>query len=130
MKGDNLVDCSEFASEVQKATGYKFGPNASNASGQLKELQKNGVWGTRIKDVKVGDQVFFGDKDKEGNIKINHTGIVVAIHSDGTFDVTHATRNKNKKTKVVGKSLQRTTTDKSGNMIQFARFFAWARRKK
>jgi RHS repeat-associated protein len=86
-KTDNFVDCSEFAAEIQVATGYTNG--GTKASVQAKKFQETGEYSTSLKDVKLGDQLFF--KMSGG---INHTGIVTEIDSDGNIYVTHATVNK------------------------------------
>ncbi len=88
-KDDKQVDCSEFAFEVQSATGYTNG--GTKADVQAENFKKTGEYSTDIKDVKLGDQVFF----KVGK-NINHTGIVSEIDADGGIYVTHATLNKNK----------------------------------
>ncbi|MBU0486848.1 MAG: hypothetical protein KKA07_00835, partial [Bacteroidetes bacterium] len=86
---DGIVDCSEFAAEVQEATGYTTG--GTNAKAQAENFKKTGEWSDKVKDIQLGDQVFFS----KGN-GINHTAIVTEIDSEGNIYVTHATVNKNK----------------------------------
>lgn len=88
-KDDKQVDCSEFASEVQAATGYTNG--GTKADVQAANFKKTGEYSTALKDVKLGDQLFF----KVGT-NINHTAIVSDIDADGNIYITHATVNKNK----------------------------------
>jgi RHS repeat-associated protein len=88
-KDDKQVDCSEFAAEVQSATGYTNG--GTKADVQAENFKKTGEYSTSLKDVKLGDQVFF---KKSGGI--NHTGIVSEIDKDGNIYVTHATVNGGK----------------------------------
>jgi len=88
-KDDNQVDCSEFVSEVQSATGYTNG--GTKADVQAETFRKSGEYSTSLKDVKLGDQLFF----KVGK-NINHTAIVSDIDADGNIYITHATVNKNK----------------------------------
>jgi RHS repeat-associated protein len=92
--GDTKVDCSEFATEVQNATGYTGGGTKEvpgKASVQAATFKATGEYSTKLKDVKLGDQVFF---KKSG--EINHTGIVSEIDKDGNIYVTHATVNGGK----------------------------------
>jgi plastocyanin len=59
------------------------------ASVQLMTFKKNGEYSLSLKDVKLGDQVFF-----KKNGRVNHTAIVTEIDANGNIYITHATKNK------------------------------------
>lgn len=79
--GPNSFDCSGYTSFVFRKFGYKL--NASSA-GQARQ----GEAITNIKDLEVGDLVFFEGNRRNGSV--GHVGIVSDIHRNGRFRFIHA----------------------------------------
>ncbi len=84
-KGPDAFDCSGFAGYVYKQFGYKLG-----ASSRDQYLQGEKV---EIKDLRMGDLVFFTGRNRKGGV--GHVGIVVSVDKEkGTFKFIHASTSQ------------------------------------
>jgi cell wall-associated NlpC family hydrolase len=76
-------DCSGFVGHVFSQFGYKLGRSSS-------DQYKDGILIER-KNMKLGDLVFFQEKNRNGTYRINHVGIIISINAENnTFRFIHS----------------------------------------
>lgn len=109
---DNYVDCAEFTNEIAIFQGKDIGYSCDI---QYEWFKKNGKWGSNLKDIKVGDFIYW-DREKykgteEGGKFLNHVGIVYKVFDDGKVSVIQAGGNNGKA------SIYLVDTDSKGDLF-------------
>ena len=84
-KGPDAFDCSGFAGYVFKQFGYTLGASSRDQYTQGEKVD--------IKDLRMGDLVFFTGRNRKGGV--GHVGIVVNVDKEkGIFKFIHASTSQ------------------------------------
>lgn len=85
-KGPNAFDCSGFSSYVFRQFGYSLGASSGDQYNQGEKVD--------IKDLRIGDLVFFTGRNRRSG-RVGHVGIVVSADNEkGTFKFIHASTSQ------------------------------------
>lgn len=85
-KGPNAFDCSGFSSYVFRQFGYSLGASSGDQYNQGEKVD--------LKDLRIGDLVFFTGRNRRSG-RVGHVGIVVSADNEkGTFKFIHASTSQ------------------------------------
>ena len=85
-KGPNAFDCSGFSSYVFRQFGYSLGASSGDQFNQGEKVD--------VKNLRIGDLVFFTGRNRKSG-RVGHVGIVVSADNEkGTFKFIHASTSQ------------------------------------
>lgn len=85
-KGPNAFDCSGFSSYVFRQFGYFLGASSRDQYNQGEKVD--------VKDLRIGDLVFFTGRNRRSG-RVGHVGIVVSADNEkGSFKFIHASTSQ------------------------------------